>query len=350
MDKYTADILNALQQRNLVYNSNFLYYSNKETKDSLTTYNHPDGWVYNDSGENKEIGFNLETSSCLIQKSSDDSKMTFKQVISEFPRWKTTLKEKKVSACAIILNPKSSAKNFKLTFSINDGVSNNSKTIVLSPGETTSVSLDLNIDAEPLILELSIESSTKSAIIYIQKVYANIGNISLETLPCMVQGVIGERKQYITTENPPAEELSLCNDKVDLSEDFTRLRSVINNRFGINEENGNPYLISMAGYFSRAWNNGAKIDGVNIDPNADERTAPDGGTITGDNVSTFESDAFLKHKHGLEFSVGSAQSTTGGTGPNTNLVTPVKSNTNEALDGKETRPKNIAELYTIKWA
>jgi microcystin-dependent protein len=344
MNDSIDDMLFAIQQQNLVYNYNFLYYSNKETVASLVTLNHPDGWMYEDSGANGEVSFDEGTMSCLIQKSSDDSIMTFTQVISEFPRWQETVPGKKVSALAVIQNPSSASTDFELTFSINDGISTSSKTIPFKSGDRKEISLELNVALGATKLEVNIECSTKKAIIYVNKIYANIGEIALDTLPCIVNGIIGERKQYIATENPPAEELSLCNAPIALTKDQTRLNSVLNGRFG-KDGNGYSMLLDMRGYFSRAWDNGSTID-----PNATDRTIPGKGTLTGDHVSTFEQDDFLKHDHGLDFTVSTAQSTTGGTGPNTNLVSSPASKTNEEANGKETRPKNIYELYTIKWA
>lgn len=336
------DMLHAMQQQNLVYNHDFLYYSNKEG--NVVKYNHPDGWGYEDTGANGKISFDEGTNSCLIQKSTDDSKMAFSQIISEFPRWKDKLLGKKVTACAVIINPEAAATTFELTFSITDGVSISSKTFLYKAGEKKAINLELNVNEKATKLEVNITCSTPKAIIYVNKVYANVGVIALENLPCIVQGVIGERKQYIATENAPAEELSLCNAIIELSTNYTRLRSVLNNRFGVNSENGNPYLVNMAGYFSRAWDNGSKID-----PDANDRETLGKSTIKGDHVSTLEKDVFLKHNHGLDFSINKTI-LTGDKGAAIVIDPTSKSKTNDEANGKETRPINIAELYTIKWA
>ncbi|MCT4581465.1 MAG: hypothetical protein N4A35_08620 [Flavobacteriales bacterium] len=343
MDISTKDMLFAMQQHNLVYNYNFLYYSNKDSND-IVGYNHPDGWLYQDKGANAEIGFDEGTGSCLIQKSSDDTMMTFKQVISEFPRWEAKLLGQKVSTCFVVQNPSSATVDFELTFYISDGCSTSTKTIVLKSGEQKKIALEINIDQEAKKLEIHLECSTPKAIIYVNRVYANIGEVALENLPCIVNGIIGERKQYVATNNAPAEELSLCNGVLELTDKYTRLRSVINNRFGINDETKNPYLINMGGYFSRAWDNGSGID-----PDAADRTSPEKGVIKGDNVSTLEKDIFLKHHHGLNFSFDKPIPT-GKEGTATVVNTATKSTTEDESEGKETRPINIAELYTIKWA
>lgn len=271
--------------------------------------------------------------------------MIFKQVISEFPRSESILSEQKVSAHAVIQNRKDIVTlPFEVVFSISDGVSTSSKSYYFDPEEKKEITIEMEVFKAPSILELSITSSTPNVIIYIDQIFANIGEVALSTLPCMVEGVIGERKQYIATENPPAEELSLCNAPIALTKDQTRLNSVLNGRFGIGD-NGNSMLLDMRGYFSRAWDNGATVD-----PNAADRTAPGTGTITGDHASTFEQDAFLQHDHGLDFSINQ-QIIPGDKPPAVTVInTASTSKTNEEADGKETRPKNIYELYTIKWA
>ncbi|TDQ08419.1 hypothetical protein [Pedobacter metabolipauper] len=336
-------ILFAAQQRNLVYNHNFLYYSNEVVQDSAVTFNHPDGWIYQDSGPNGEISFDGETCSCLIQKSNGDAMMTFNQVISEFPRWQKVLCRQKVTACAVLLNPAAAKTSFELTFSINDGISTSSKSLVFNAGDKKNICIELNVSENATKLEVAITCPTKNAIIYVEKVYANIGDVALDTLPCMVSGVIGERKQYIGTENPPEEELSLCNPAVELDHNYTRLNSVLNNRFGTGK-NGYAMLLDMRGYFSRAWDNGAQVD-----PDAGSRTEPGTGIIKGDHVSTFEKDIFLEHDHGLNFAINKTI-LSGDKAPATIIDINGTSRADMEADGKETRPKNITELYTIKWA
>ncbi|MBC8754662.1 hypothetical protein H2O64_08245 [Kordia sp. YSTF-M3] len=344
MNNLIDKMLFAMQQQNLVYNYNFLYYSNKEVVDSKLFYNHPDGWLYNDIGEDGEISFNNSTKSCLIQKSAGESLMTLNQVISEFPRSEEVLCGKQITAVAVIENPKAANYNFNITFSLFDGVSDSSKIIFFKPGDKKEINIVLNVDDNATKLIVELKSSSPKAIIYVNKIYANIGEIALETLPCVVNGIIGERKQYIVTENAPAEELSLCNGFSELTDEYTRLKSVINNRFGVNNATGNPYLINMGGYFSRAWDNNSGVD-----PDATNRKSLGNETIKGDRVSTIENDIFLKHHHGLDFSKDK-QILTGDKGVATVINLNSTSNTKDESEGKETRPKNIAELYTIKWA
>ncbi len=201
--------------------------------------------------------------------------------------------------------------------------------------------LQLNVNETAAKLILSIASATPHVKIYIREACANVGKVVIKTLPCMVQGVIGQRFQYVATETAPAEELSLCAPPTELSADYTRLDSVLNQRFG-KGGNNRSLLPDMRGYFSRSWDNGAAVD-----PDAKERKAL-GGNLTGDHVGTKEEDVFLKHKHELKFSRDKSILT--GTMGAAIVIDPTKTSFTEDEGGKETRPKNIAELYTIKWA
>jgi hypothetical protein len=333
------DLLFAMQQRNLVYNYNFLNYSNKVI-DTLVTYGHPDGWVYQDAGDNGLIGFDPSSNSCLIKKSSGNALMTFSQAINEFPRWANLIAGKRVSACAVIKVPG----NFscEVTFSIYDGMNTSSKSVFFNANEQKEINISLDVSSLANTLMIYIESATSDVVLYVSKVYANVGNVALGNLPCIVEGTIGERKQYISTEIPPAVELSLCNASIELSSSYTRLNSFLNGKFGVGP-NGNSLLPDMRGYFSRAWDNGAKND-----PDAANRTALGEGTVTGDNVGTVEQDQFKEHVHQLQFDL-SGQIPAGPSAAMPSINKMITSNTGK-IGGAETRGKNLSELYTMKWA
>lgn len=333
------DYFYATQQRNLVYNYNFLNYSNK-TVNTIVTYNHPDGWVYQDLGTDGLIGFDSTTNSCLIKKSSSTELMTFKQTINEFPRWSGLLLGKKISASTFIIIPGSVACD--ITFSLYDGINTSAKIIHFNGGDKKEIDISMEVSLNATTLVVSIECNKADAVIYVNKVYANIGCVALENLPCIVEGNIGERKQYVSTEVPPATELSLCNNSIELSSSFTRLDSFLNGKFG-KGSNGYSLLPDMRGYFSRAWDNGA-----NIDPDATYRTALGQGKIEGDNVGTVEQDQFKEHVHVLLFDLN-GQIPAGTASPLPSINNALTSNT-QKVGGTETRSKNIAELYTIKWA
>jgi hypothetical protein len=329
--------LYAIQQRNLVYNYNFIYFSNQIHNGDVTSFGIPDGWQYIDTGSNGSIDFNASSNQCVVKKSEGSSLMKFSQALHEFPRWEQMLLGETVSA-KIILNI-SIAGNVK--FILSDGI--DSSTITKNGIGDFEIDLQLKINPDATSVTIQIESDVPYITLSISKIYANVGLMAIQYLSCVVQGVIGERKQYIATETPPAEELSLCNQAIELSNNYTRLNSVLQQRFGVGD-NGNSMLLDMRGYFSRAWDNGAATD-----PDANSRTAPGTGTVTGDHVSTFEQDIFLKHDHGLDFSIDKPI-LAGDKVSATIINTLSTSSTNMEADGKETRPKNIAELYTIKWA
>lgn len=328
----------ALQQRNLVYNYDFRYFSNRVVNGSITNYGIPDGWEYTDDGTNGSIDFDAASHQLVIKKSGGSETMTFSQALQEFPRWQQMLLNENIAVKVSLNIGLAGPVNITLT----DGVS--SVTATRSTKGDTEVELRLSVNKAAESLHIKIETAVPFMTIKLNYVCANVGQIALKNLPCIVQGIIGERRQYVATETPPAEELSLCNTPIELSNNYSRLNSVLNKRFGAGA-NGNSLLLDMRGYFSRAWDNGAGTD-----PDAGTRSAPGKGTITGDHVSTFEQDVFLKHDHGLNFSIDKPYAA-GPSGTSFNVVDPTgTSDTTKENEGKETRPVNIAELYTIKWA
>lgn len=333
-NEYLEKLTYSMQQRNLVYNYNFLYFSNSAVDGSgRIIYNHPDGWIYNDPGSGAHIG--LEKDSCRIVTSSDDqSRMSFKQALHEFPRWKSILQGKTVSAYVSM----NISANSSVTVSLADGVVKNSKTLQSQGSVIVELQLKIAANAEEFYIE--IESRSNSSVINIYKVYANIGDIPVENLPCIVSGIIGERKQYVSSQIPPAEELSLCEASRELEPNQTRLSSVLNGRFGTGQQYNLSLLPDMRGLFSRAWNNGSGID-----PDASTRKISGNEAFEGDYVGTNEVDTYKEHNHGLNFVVANVAYA----GAVSGINTAGKSSTELSGDA-ETRPKNIAELYTIKWA
>ncbi|MCV2886334.1 hypothetical protein OE749_16690 [Aestuariibacter sp. AA17] len=327
----------ALKQKNLVYNHNFTYFSNK-TSNTPVEYNHPDGWIYIDKGTGGQIS--LKHEQCRIVKSSDASiTMHFRQQLHEFPRWKSVLLGQHVTSQIQL----SAETDCTISLKLEDGVTTSQKTLSLSANNQITVNLEIDIADNASSLTFELSCSTPSAVICINYVIANIGNVAIETLPCMVSGIIGERKQYIATANPPAEELSLCETPVALNEHQTRLNSVINYRFG--KQGDFSLLPDLRGYFSRAWNNAS-----NIDKNADEREMAGSPNIQGDYVGTVEPDIFKEHKHTLNFAPINILNPTNGSPSNGVNITSTSDTQVTTKGHQETRPINIAELYTIKWA
>nr|WP_315026964.1 hypothetical protein [uncultured Chryseobacterium sp.] len=334
----TEDYLYALGQNNLVYNHDFRYFSNQVSRNGALIYGIPDGWLYNDGGANGKISFDSNSSELVILKSQTSDEMTFRQALHEFPRWKQMLPGETVAA-QIILSLKVSG---DVMVQLSDGIDSSSTTVSQTGDHELNLQHKINSSATKLILNIS--SKVPNAEIRISLCCTNLGLIALKNLPCIIQGIIGERKQYIATEFPPEGEFSLCAAPVELDTNYTRLNSILNYRFG-KGPNGFSLLLDMRGYFSRAWNNQATVD-----MNATERTAPGTGTIKGDHVSTFENDIFKKHDHGLKFTTTGMIPPGNGPTPMSIIDTKSTSRTDVEADGMETRPKNIAELYTIKWA
>lgn len=334
----TEDLLFAIQQKNLVYNYNFLYYSN-QVIGNPTVFNHPDGWLYSDNGNDGQIGFDNQSNACVINKSNGDSLMTFGQNISEFPRWEEQLQGQRVSATAVIYNP---GIQFEVTFSLFDGVNTSSKSVVFNNKETKEINLTQEVNENATKLNVSLTCTTSQAVINIKKVFVNKGAIALDTLPCMVEGIIGERRQYMSTEIPPAEELSLCTKSQELSNSQTRLSSFLNGKFGTGS-NKLSLLPDMRGYFSRAWDNGASTD-----PDASSRTPLGDGSVDGDHTGTVQEDQFKSHQHDLNFNTNGQ--ITAGTAATMTIISLVSGSQTQVEGGAESRGKNISELYTMKWA
>ena len=239
------ELLYAMQQKNLVYNYNFLYFSNKKANDILINYGHPDGWVFTSEDGCGIIGLNTSANSCLIRTGNEKVKLS--QALHEFPRWRENLTGKKITAKAHI----HLASNSVITFSLSDGVKTKTSLVKGTGDIEPEVQIDVSKDATQL--QLSIESSTTNVVINISKVYANIGNIALEGLPCIINGVIGECKQYLFIETPPAGDLLLGKVQEELAPDYSRLNSVLNKRYG-KANNGMSLLPDIHKYVSHKKN------------------------------------------------------------------------------------------------
>jgi len=324
----------ALAQRNLVYNSDFRYFSNADP----TTSGSPDGWQYNDDGAAGSIELKNQTLQ-ILTSNDDKSMMTFCQAVSEFPRWEQAIQNQKVTA-TVDLEMTATA---EVTLFFDDGVNQESQSWKPNKDDKTTLSFTFHASASASQLVIGIRCSANAAIITLHSFYANKGEVAIATLPGMVTGVIGEQKQYIATQNAPAEDLSLCNASIELTQHQTRLDTVLNGRFG-RGKNNRSLLPRTSGYFMRAWDNGA-----NIDPNSADRTPLGSNSkIAGDKVGSVQPDELIQHKHDIAYAPDEL-SPSGNTKPIT-PITELKKGSTEDFGGKETRPKNIYCLFTIKWA
>ncbi|AEA43989.1 hypothetical protein [Fluviicola taffensis] len=321
-----------LQQKNLVYNYNFRYFSNYNTQPNSLSSGHPDGWVYSNPGTNGTI--QPSQNKCRITVNSDSKVMTISQALHEFPRWVEQIAGKTIS----IEIQMTLSIGCVMKVSLSDGIKSVTEELKSTDGGDIIMQLKMDVSNTPSQLILELSSSTASATITLSKVFGNVGELALESLPPMVNGIIGERKSYISMQVAPVEEFSICNNTtVDLSKNHTRLNSVLNGRFGKN------LLPNVSGYFSRAWDNGMKLD-----QNSADRKMMGQNNIVGDYVGTIEPDCFKMHLHELKFAPVPIVSAPQGS-PAEGIKSNMKSETKETGD-KETRPVNVAELYTIKWA
>ncbi|RJR31902.1 MAG: hypothetical protein C4574_00685 [Candidatus Latescibacterota bacterium] len=143
----------------------------------------------------------------------------------------------------------------------------------------------------------------------------------------------------------------LCNGTSYLRADYTDLFAVIGTSFGAAD--GTHFNVpDLRGQFLRG-----KDGGAGVDPNAGTRTALKTGGATGDNVGSYEADAFQGHKHTTPAYFGAASGARdkmyGVT--ETTLVanvpssTPVTDGTNGTpRTSSESRPKNVNVNYIIK--
>lgn len=328
--------------RNLVYNHDFRYFSHAKYNVVPVDYGSPDGWIYDDDGPGGSIALNQEQTALEIKTSNDDtSMMTFRQALHEFPRWREMLCGEQVSAALHTTIPA----NCTVYASITDGITTHAESWCNTTGGKHVFELSFDIGKEAKNIYISLNCQANAAVIEISRIYANIGAVATQGLECIVNGVIGETKQYLVTENAPAEELSLCTKggPRELTENETRLNSVVAGRFGLGANN-RSMLPDMRGYFVRVWNNGATID-----PDAkDRKPLGDGSKNTGDHVGTWQEDEFKEHLHEIKFSPGTEV-----TGGKETILTPVnklKKDETEKTGGQETRGKNVYQLFTMKWA
>jgi len=107
---------------------------------------------------------------------------------------------------------------------------------------------------------------------------------------------------------------------------YSRLFAAIGTTFGAGDGSTTFTLPDLRGEFIRGWDNGRNID-------------------TGRTLGSYQADDFKSHTHGYKVD-GSGQSGSGGYGANPaggiNATT-------QATGGTETRPRNIALLYCIKF-
>ncbi len=342
--------IEASGQQNLVYNHDFRLFSNQSGAiSSWYDYQHPDGWIFSDNGTDGKVGYDTVLECCKIQTSSDGSgSRILKQSLHEFVNWKNLLLGKTVTLKAFV---KGGA-----LLKLSDGVSVTS-CVLQNTGAIEEVELQIETGLFVTELTFSIESETAANIIEIYKVYANKGNHAIETLPCIIQGHIGEIKTYNATEIAPAGEFEL--NGIELPAGYTRLDSFLNGKLG-RGNNGRSKLIDGRGMFERQWAHGSDND-----PDRAGRTNRGDG-VNGDRVGTRQGDAIrnitgdwtayelaashnskvlasgaLYHKSGCVY---------GGASGNADLSPIIGLDASRIVPvGLDNRPKNYGVFKTIRW-
>jgi len=169
-----------------------------------------------------------------------------------------------------------------VTIKLSDGV-NEVLTKIDDSSGFIEVELQLNVSNFANNLIISIQTLEPDKVIEIHKIYSNKGQVAIEALPCIVEGHIGEIKTYIHTDKPHQGELELNGEP--LTNDYTRLNSIIHKKFGYDNVSGNSKLPDMGGLFERNIAHGSDND-----PDAALRTDRGDG-VDGDNIGTLQSDA-----------------------------------------------------------
>ncbi len=224
------------------------------------------------------------------------------------------------------------------------------------------MTLQISVSTSATELTFNIESSVASNVIEIYKVYANRGEVAIESLPCVIDGIIGSTGAF-DFEAIPGNYLE--KNGAEIPDGYTRLESVLYGKFGTGS-NSRSKIPDGRGLFERQWNHGASVD-----PDVSSRTTRGDGT-TGDHVGTKQDSAMQRitgsfTNQGLAGIVSASgvfygtnfvnQVNVGTTGPTYNSdrigyfdsaksVSPNPAKTSEY----ETRTSNIAVLKCIKWA
>ncbi len=322
--------LDAAYQRNLVYNGDFMLYSNKTGTANWYEYKHPDGWIFSDNGSDEKIGYDSSSECCKIISSSDGSSMSLKQALHEFPRWQNKLRTKKVTAKIRI---KGSA---NITVKLSDGV-NTVQQVCSGSGSIEIIQLQLTLNAAATGLWLEIATTSVTQTIEIYEAYCNLGEIALSGLACQIERI--GLWQGLDEKYP---ETVMEGDTTEIPAGYTRLESWLNGRFGTGS-NGRSKLPKLRGRFLRVW-----ADGSTDDPDRSTRTDRGNGT-TGDYPGTLQDDQNKLHSHSIPYQFGTA-SNAGyyNVGPSSGYTGVYLST--DGNGGNQANPRNINHLAGIRWA
>ena len=134
----------------------------------------------------------------------------------------------------------------------------------------------------------------------------------------------------------------LCNGKPLSKATYPQLAQVLGDKYGPNSD-GNFYPPDYQGVFLRGTSGTSGRD-----PDAESRTALNGGTAKGNMVGSYQDDMFKSHNHGYNPNIlvdGGGDFVTGGSTYNSNHP---NNRSTDYSGGNETRPKNVSVYYIIK--
>ena len=283
----------AASQRNLVYNYDFRYFSNQASVIAAWyDYMHPDGYIYSDNGTDGKIGYDTTLKCCKIMTSTDGSGMrVFKQALHEFVNWRETLRGSTVTLKAFIKG--------NAIMKLADGV-NVTSHLLQNTGAIEEVELQIEVSNLANELTFSIESSTAANVIEVYKVYANRGQEAIESLSCIIQGVIGEIKTYDSTKTPSSGEFEL--NGIELPENYSRLDSFVNKKFGVGG-NGRSKLNTRDGldeYSPTDYTNMESVNRISTSSGHWENTIGDGsvkiGVLPSSGSDTFNGNIYINEQ------------------------------------------------------
>lgn len=186
------------------------------------------------------------------------------------------------------------------------------------------------------------------------------GNVVRSMIEANERQVIGSIQAYMGTTAPAG--WLMCDGSTVSRTTYASLYAVIGDKCGQGDGSTTFELPDLRGRFLRGWDNSAGND-----PDAASRIAMDGntGAATGDNVGSYQADAFQGHYHNVNGSSpneytyirsGSVAPYNAPSGPGNldRTANPISSPKTDGSNGtprttSETRPANLAVAYIIKY-
>lgn len=166
-------------------------------------------------------------------------------------------------------------------------------------------------------------------------------NIQADGTPTTGMAAVGEIRPFIAVESPPSGWLECDGSAVSrttYADLFSGQTLSIGTTFGVGDGSTTFNVPDLRGRFLRGWDHGAGTD-----PDAASRTNRGDGT-SGDHVGTKQADEYKTHRHGI---AGSTSILSSGSDL---FRSGTETTTYSAFSGgNETRPKNIAVMWCIKY-